>query len=256
MKSKIISLFLVVSLLFSFPVLADALDPLARFVDNADLVADSENADALEKRMTNILYTYDMDVVIVTVHSLNGKSATAFADDYYDTTGYGIDGKHSGLLFLVAIDEREWAVSTCGNAIRAVTDQEIDSIFISISGNLSASNYYDAFDVFLDRIEAEYKAYTEENTLDSGDIFVRFVIALVIGAIIAGITLLIMRSCMNTAKQQSGAASYMVSSSYDLYRCQDIFLYSKTSKTPKAQNNSSTHRSSSGRSHGGSSGRF
>ena len=262
MKRKILSLLLVFYFLFSFPMLAAALDPLARFVDGADLVTDFEESDALERRMTKLLYTYDMDVVIVTTNSLDGKSATAYADDYYDTMGYGIDGKHSGLLFLIAMDERSLAISTCGNAIRAVTDQEIDRIYSYISDDLSSGNYYEAFDGFLDSVEAEYLAYTEnstteDNSFDAEDILIRFVIALVIGAIIAGIALLIIRSCMNTAKQQAGAASYMIDTSYDLYRCQDIFLYSKTTKTPKAQNNSSsTHRSSSGRSHAGRSGRF
>jgi DNA primase len=42
--------------------------------------------------------------------------------------------------------------------------------------------------------------------------------------------------------------------SYDLFRCHDIYLYSHTSRTRKSE--SSTHSSSSGRSHGGRSGRF
>lgn len=257
MKQKLIAILFVLYLILASPLVAAGLEPLWRFVDNADLLTSSERS-TLDTRMTHILYAYDMDVVILTVDTLDGKSATAYADDYYDYSGYGIDRKHSGLLLLIAMDEWECAVNTCGDAIRAVTDDEIDYIISNISGKLSAGAYYEAFDAFLDQIEAEYQAFTDENTLDAGDIILRIVIALVIGAAIAGIALLIMRSKMNTAKQQSGAVSYMVNSSYDLYRCQDIFLYSKTTKSPKAQNTSSnsTHRSSSGRSHGGRSGRF
>lgn len=255
MKRKLFFIFLVLCLILNSSVAAAALDPIQRFIDRANLVPDSND---LEYRLSVISQKYQMEVAILTVNTLDGKSAMAYADDYYDSQGYGWGTKNSGLLLLIAMDEREWAVSTCGDAIRAVTDDEIDYIISNISGKLSAGAYYEAFDAFLDQIETEYQAFTAENTLDAGDIILRIVIALVIGAAIAVIALLIMRSKMNTAKQQSGAASYMVNSSYDLYRCQDIFLYSKTSKTPKAQNNSSggSHRSSSGRSHGGRSGRF
>ncbi len=255
MKRKLFSLFLVLCLILTLPLAASALDPIQRFTDRANLVPDSND---LEYRLSVISQKYQMEVAILTVDTLDGKSAMAYADDYYDSQGYGWGTKNSGLLLLIAMDEREWAVSTCGNAIRAVTDNEIDNIISNISGKLSAGAYYDAFDAFLDQIEAEYQAFTDENTLDAGDIIFRFVIALVIGAAIAGVALLIMRSKMNTAKQQSGAGSYIIDSTYDLFRCQDIFLYSRTTKTRKAENSSGsgTHRSSSGRSHGGRSGRF
>lgn len=258
MKRKLFAILLSLCLLLSLPVKSSALDPLARFVDNAELVSDPDKAYALEIRMTNILYTYDMDVVILTVNSLNGKSATAYADDYYDDTGYGIDGRHSGLLLLISMDEQEWAISTCGRAIRAVTDDEADHIFSKISRKLTSGKYYEAFDAFLTEIENEYTAYAEESALDTADILIRLGIALLVGAVIALITLLIMRSRMNTAKAQHGARSYIRNETYDLFRCNDIFLYSRTTKTRKSDNNSSggSHRSSSGRSHGGSSGRF
>lgn len=254
MKRKLSSVFLVLCLILNFSVAAAALDPIQRFSDRANLVPDSND---LEYRLSVISQKYQMEVAILTVNTLDGKSATHYADDYYDSQGYGWGAKNSGLLLLIAIDEREWAVSTCGDAIRAVTDDEIDFIISNISGKLSAGAYYDAFDAFLDQVEIEYQAFTEENTLDAGDIILRIVIALVIGAVIAGIALLIMRSRMNTAKSQHGAQSYIQNGSYDLFRCQDIYLYSRTTKTRKAENNSSsTHRSNSGRVHGGRSGRF
>lgn len=257
MKRKLISVLLVLCLILSLSVTAAALDPIRRFTDRANLVPDSEESHALEYRLSVISQKYQMEVAILTVDSLGGKSATAYADDYYDSQGYGWGPKNSGLLLLISIEEREWYVSTCGDAIEAVTDYEIDSMFSGISGMLSAGEYYEAFNTFLTEIEVEYQAHTDDNTLDSLDIIIRLAIALGIGAVIAGIALLVMRSRMNTAKQQTGAESYIVGGSYDLYRYQDFFLYSQTTKTPKPQNNSSsTHRSSSGRSHGGRGGRF
>ena len=258
MKRKLFALLLSICLLISLPVNIFALDPMARFVDNANLVSDPSKANALEDKITNILYAYDMDVVILTVDSLDGKSSSAYADDYYDNNGYGVDSKHSGLLLLVALNDREWAISTCGKAIRAVTDDEADEIFSKISDKISSGKYYEAFITFLTEVENEYKAYAEEITMDIEDILIRLGVALLVGAVIALIVLLIMRSKMNTAKAQRGAGSYIRNETYDLFRCHDIFLYSRTTKTRKSDNNSGggSHRSSSGRSHGGGSGRF
>ena len=79
------------------------------------------------------------------------------------------------------------------------------------------------------------------------------------GAVISGIILLFMRASMNTKNPQHNATNYETSGSYHLSQHQDLFLYSNISKRPKPQNNnsgSSTHRSSSGRTHGGHGGKF
>lgn len=247
---------LTVLIIFLLAFHAVAAGSLPKVVDEAGLLTESQIS-KLETRIENIVETYGMDIVILTVDSLGHKTATDYADDYYDYHGYGIGTSHSGLLFLIAMEEREWAVSTCGDAIHTVTDREIDRIIPDIAGQLSDGEYFEAFDSFLDRIETQYKAGIDSDVTDPGNILHQFVIALVIGAAIAGIVLLVMRSNMNTAKAQSGAGSYLTEGSYDLYRCQDIYLYSRTTKVRKAENNSSgSHRSSSGRSHGGRSGRF
>lgn len=257
MKHKLISFFLVLFLILTAAVNVSASDMhLPRVVDGADLLSGTEESDLTEK-IDSIVQNYDMDVVILTVNTLGSKSASAYADDYYDYIGYGIGSDHSGLLLLIAMEERTWAVSTCGDAIRTVTDYEVEEILQDVAGYLSDAEYYDAFDTFLDRVEAQYRTGIDREESDSGNNFFRFVIALVIGAVVALIVLLVMRGKMNTAKAQSGAGSYLTEGSYDLYRCQDIYLYSRTAKVRKAENNSSgSHRSSSGRSHGGSSGRF
>ena len=81
------------------------------------------------------------------------------------------------------------------------------------------------------------------------------------GAAIAAIVVLIMRSSMNTKRPQRSAGEYIDSSSYNLWRNQDIFLYSQVRKVRKQTQSSSgggssVHRSSGGRSHGGGHGRF
>lgn len=236
---------LLLCLLLILPVGAKA----PKVVDNANLLTGTQAA-RLEQTAQNITDTYSMDVVIVTVNSLGGKSSQAYADDYYDNNGYGIGPRYSGVLLLVCMTEREVAISTCGDAIDAISDREIDRLLDTVIPYLSESAYYDGFCAYLEELEICIEGTSTEFGIGN------ILIALLIGAAVGGIVLWIMRSKMNTAKPQSGAQNYIVSGSYDLYRCQDFYLYSRTSRVRKAENNSSTHRSSSGRSHGGGSRRF
>jgi len=252
---RLTSIFLCVLLVLSFALSANAQAP--KIIDNADLLTASEEVN-LEKKARALADTYQMDVVILTVPSLGSKSPVAYADDYFDNNGYGIGSDYSGIILVFSTEYRDCAISTCGKTISAISDYDIESIFDELSGYFSEDQYYNAFDDYLTELDNYFDIYRNGETLTFGDYVIRFLIALVIGAAIAGIALLTMRGNMNTAKSQSGAKSYIVSGSYDLFRQQDIFLYSRTTRTRKAQNNggSSTHRSSSGRSHGGGSRRF
>lgn len=216
-----------------------------RVVDDARILSAAEEQD-LNKTAEHIVDTYGMDVAIVIIESLHGRHLETYAADYYRSL-YGLGDDDSGIIFLVTMAEREWTVRTFGAAADAVSDSDIDDIMNEILDDLSDGNYYRAFSGFLDGVESEYKAYSNRG-------FSRFLIALVIGAAVAGIALLIMRKNMNTARAQHGARSYMVNGSYNLYQCQDFYLYSRTTRTRKQQNSHSG--SGGGGSRGGRSGKF
>lgn len=72
---------------------------LPRLIDGADLLTDSEEAKLLE-RLDEISEKYQTDVVIVTNYSLEGKTSTAYADDFFDYNGYGFGENADGILFL------------------------------------------------------------------------------------------------------------------------------------------------------------
>ena len=269
MKKKILSIFLCLLLVLPLANGASAND--VKVIDDAGLFTAGEAA-ALERKAEALVDTYDMDVVILTVWSLDGKSAEAYADDYFDYNGYGIGTKHSGVLFLLSMEYRDWHMSTCGDAINALTDYGIEQVFSEMADDLSNGNYYDAFDTYLDTLPTYFDAYASGSPIDINDgptvldILWTIVKNLFFGAIVALVVVLVMRGMMNTAKAQSGAASYLKDGTYDLHLQRDIFLYSQVTKRRKPENNSSsgghsgggssTHTSSSGRSHGGGGGKF
>lgn len=250
---RLISFLLVLALL---PVLAFsvfAAEP--KVVDQASLLAEDDAA-SLTTQAQRLTDQYQMDVVILTIPSLNGRYIESYADDYYDSHGYGVGEDFSGVLLLIVMDTREWAISTCGKAIAALPDRAIDDLFDVMADDLSNGDYSQAFEAYLTELEDWFRAYWDDQTVDAGDYLRVILVSLVAGAAVGGIAILVMRSQMNTAKAQSGAASYLTDGSFHFTRRSDIFLYSNVSRTRKVQNNSSTHSSSSGRSHGGGHGRF
>ena len=272
------------------PVLAEE----QRVFDNAGLL-DEWEVSMLEDKIQDLRDTYDMDVVLLTLNSLDGKTAEGYADDYYDGNGFG----ENGMLFLLDMDTRSWYMLTHGTAIYAVTDYGIQEIFSAIAFDLSGGDYYDAFDGYLDELYTYFQAYADgkpidgyrddytgpgsyepgtrddvvhypdyEPSYDSSYVFypAQIGVSLLVGAIIGLIALLIARRGMNTVKSKGSATDYVRQNTFRITGRQDIFLYSNVTKTRRDTDSgssaghsgggSSVHTSSSGHSHGGGGGHF
>lgn len=280
---KITSVLILLILMLSLALPAYGTEePPDYLVDDAGLLTGEE-----EEKLQQWIYEYkvdlQLDIVIVTTNGTNGKGVQSFADDFYDDNGYGFGPTNSGILLLIDMESREWYMSTCGDAIYIFTDYGLDQLGQTILPWLSSGDYYHAFMSWLSALPTYVEAFRSESPIDGyvppdeyespyGEeiyyyqdhvgIPVRpFPIALGIGLIAAVITILIMRSKMNTARLQSGAVDYLKKDSFHLRQRSDMFLYSRVSRRAKPQNNtsgggSSVHRSSGGVSHGGRGGRF
>ena len=146
-KKRIISLLFALVLCMSFVIPALAESELPRVVDDANLLTDSEEKQLLSK-LDEISQRQKVDVVVVTVDSLGGKSAMAYADDFYDYNGYGFGTSHDGVLLLVAMGTRDYWISTTGYGIKAFTDKGIDYISDKFVSYLSDAEYAKAFDTY------------------------------------------------------------------------------------------------------------
>lgn len=245
MKRKIIMMMLLIFML-AFPSFAAE----NRVYDYAGLLTAQECA-ALEQAISEHSDAYSMDVVLVTIADNQGKTSREYADDFYDRGGFGTGAEKSGVLFLLNMDDREWYISTCGNAITSLSDKNLDQLGNDVAVFLAASDYYRALDKFVQDLP---HYYAKEN---SG---INVILSVGIGFVTALVAILIMRGSMNTKNPQRSAADYAKQDSFHLCTRQDIFLYSQVSKIKRQENssqgNSSVHRSSSGRSHGGRGGKF
>ena len=261
MKKKCLSLLCLLLLCVSVVLPSYAASTSPRLVDKADYLTDSEETELLHK-LDEISTRQGLDIVIVTIPDLYGEDITAFADDFYDGSGYRPDG----ILLLISDYDREWAISTAGYGITAFTDAGQEYLTGQFLDALSEGEYASAFDTYADLCDefitqAKAGAPYDVGTLPKGPFHpVRnLLISVGIGLFTALIVTGSMRSKLKTVHAQAAASQYVKPGSMNITESRELFLYRQIHRNKRETNKSggsSTHTSSSGRPHGGSRGSF
>jgi len=261
MKKKCLSFLCLLLLCMSVVLPAHAAGSSSRLVDNADYLTDSEET-ALLNKLDEISTRQGLDVVVVTIPDLFGEDITAFADDFYDENGYQPDG----ILLLIADYDREWAISTAGYGITAFTDAGQEYLTGQFLDALSEGEYAAAFDTYAglcDEFITQAKAGApyDAGTLPKGPFHMvrSLLISVGIGLFAALIVTGSMKGKLKTVHAQAAASQYVKPGSMNITERREMFLYSQIQRhkrETKKSGGSSTHTSSSGRTHGGSSGKF
>lgn len=245
-----------------------------RLVDNADLLTDSEESYLLQ-RLDETSEKWSSNIAILTVNSHSGPIQD-YSDDYFDYNGFCADYNESGILFMLSMEDREWAISTSGSAEYAFTDYGQDYLFNEMRGDLSEGDYAEAFNTYVDVCDRLFDAYSKGTPVDVGtkppktssDILAYLAGSIALGLALALIPILKMKSDLKTVKMAGGAANY-TTGRLKLTTSQDRFVRKSLTRTEIPKDNgssggsrggfgggSSIHTSSSGHSHGGSHGHF
>ncbi len=267
MKKRITAIIFSVLLCFSAAIPSFAAEKSARLNDAANLLSESEKADLLYK-LDEISERQQLDITVATVDNLGSyNTASAYADDIYDNSGYGFGSERDGILLLISLNDRDWAISTCGYAITVFTDAGADYIGEKITPALSDGDYAADFskyaelcDEFITQAKNE-KPYDIENMPREPLSLIWIPVSVIIGFIIALIAVGVMKSKLKTVRFKTTANSYLKKGSLNITDSSDLFLYRAVNRTAKPKDNegsggSSTHTSSSGATHGGGSGKF
>ncbi len=234
-----------------------------RLVDRAGLLTQEEAAQ-LTRLLDETSESWQLDVVVVTVSSLGGSSAMAYADDFFDYNGYGPGPGRDGILLLIAMEESEYWISTSGRGESIFTYDGLGYMEQQLLPYLSSGNFAGAFTCFA-RLCDDYlrrggapndPAFLPKAEFDVlGSLGLSLAIGLGVALIVTGI----MRSQLRSVRNQNAATDYVVPGSLALTQATDLYLYSHVSRTPIPKAESSgggSHTSSSGRSHGGRGGKF
>ena len=252
-------------------------------VDEADhLTADEERA--LTEMLNEVSDRYDADVAILIVETLNGTDAQAYADDYYDYNGFADDG----VLFLLSVGDSEYAFSTLGRVAEGLTDAALDMIEHDVVSALrrgkADQDYYDAFVAYIEGVDKylgiaasgepfEYSSAREDEEPMHGVQAVKnhlggnVVLSAITGVAGSFAYMSGQKRKLKSVHRQRGAASYVTGNGPVLTVADDRFINRSVNKTPIPKREPSSggrssgrgttyHTSSSGRSHGGRSGKF
>lgn len=246
-------------------------------VDSAKVLT-TEELESLKSKLAQISDENNIDVGVVTVDYLDGKSAQEFANDLFEQNKFGKGENRDGILLLVATEDREWAMSTHGSAKEAFNEEGLDYLSGEFLPYLSDDDFYSAFENFADNAQelgTMYVAgdpYGEEEYVDdenypvdeniveeekgiNNEVWIP--LSIVMGCAISLIIMMMYKSQLKSVKSESRADDYLID--MKLVKSQDIFLYRTVTRTmrPKNENNSNDFSSGGGGGdYGGSSGSF
>ncbi len=248
-----------------------------RVFDNARLMGQSE-INQLEGTINLLKSQYGMDYVIVTSNDVKTGGSRAFADDFYDDNGFGTGKDFSGALILIDTNNRELTISTSGLMDRYITDLRLNTLLDTAAPYLTSGEYAQASLIALAQISVYLKngIPSDQYNQDEEGVIDRNVkpriltmgeaaIALLAG-IASGFGLFLAVRHAYAMKGSAYKYDLNKNTNVNITGATDIYLRTQVTRVPRASNSSggggmggsrtSTHRSSSGRSHGGGSRKF
>ncbi len=254
-------LLLVLAFALPLPTLAAELDAVT---DAAGLLTDAERGE-LNDRAEELAAQYQCAVYIVTLEDMEdmgGSDAYDLATAVYTEYDLGYGEEKSGLLLLLSMAERDYALIAYGYGNTAFTDYGKDVLLDEeVLPLLGEDAYYEGFSAYLDTA-GEYlsmardgKPFDVENApgynetdgsygvtarprYDEGEFAVRLGAVILLPLLLAGGICLYWKRQMNTAVSARTADRYIPSDGFHLTGQQDTFLY-RTETRRRIENHSS-----------------
>ena len=82
----------------------------------------------LEQKAQDASAGHGVNVYLLTVADIGGQNVREFAKDWYRSNDLGYGEGKSGILFLIALDSRDYVTITYGGGVTAFTDYRIAQI--------------------------------------------------------------------------------------------------------------------------------
>ena len=210
-------------------------DETEKIYDFADLFTPEEEKKLYDK-VTNYIEKKNLDLVIVTINENNKDNTEDYAEDFYMYNNFGRDSKRSGSVFIIDMYNRDYDISSSGDAIKFMTDSIYNSIINDAEGYISNKRYYDGAVKVVEEMSKE-QVTVKKNKINFGLCFV-------IANIIALICFLIEKSKYKGIKYATNASSYVDKKSIEDIKSEDKFINTSTTRT-KINNESSSSKKTS-----------
>ncbi|NLP48648.1 MAG: hypothetical protein GX345_06865 [Clostridiales bacterium] len=255
-------------ILFFAPVKAADLPPVN---DNAELLSDYKlgHLNQLAQEMGD---SYGLDLALMVVEDMGvATNAQQYAQALYEEHGFGRGDDKSGLLFLLNMQERDWAFHTQGRAEEIFGDFEEEILNDQVLPKLGQEDYYSAFSSFYDELNlclarwevegsdrADKPVQTEGDGQNTSDkkmgVAGKIILILVLPLLVAGIVCFTFYQKMKTAHEAKSAHQYLSEEGLILTHKEDRYTHQEQTTRRIERDDSSSSSSSGGSSSSGSSG--
>lgn len=243
MKERILTIFLILALCMSLIVPVLAASPAEDYFvfDEAELLNDADEAQ-LTAKLSNLSHTYSAQLIVATVSSTADTDIESYVTSIYQSMGFGYGEDSDGVLLLISMEPRKYAIYAKGFPEETIGETEIDIIGDAITPDLSAENYIAAFLEFADQCDYYLDGYVNGFPFKFGR---NLLICLVIGFVVGLIVALNLKGQLKTVRKQNKADVYVKPGSMQISLSNDMFLYRNVTRTKK-QSSSSSGSGSSG----------
>ena len=215
--------------------------------DHYGLFSSSE-VSSLESQAERVSDELGIATYFVVVDDVGSYSARDYAISYFKQFDLGRGSNSDAIMFLVAVDSRDYVTITQGKGIEVYTDYRLYQMEDEIVPYLSDGDWEEAAETYLNCC-AETEEFYEENDstpLDSDNdpdeafmrLITRFGIVVVGSLVIALIVIAGMRSGMKTARDAVHASVYQRDDTFEVTDSHDTLVNVAVSKTPRAQSSS------------------
>lgn len=246
-----------------------------------DAATEREIIQAIEK----IEQKYQIDLAVLVTYDVpddysdSSWRIEAYADDFYDHGGFGMGADHSGMLYMIDLNNRIPWISTSGVMIDFLNDSRIEALHDASYDDLARGRYGEAALTVVKRTgdylrqgreKGQFRFDRETGESMSGlyNPLEGFEILLAAaGGAIAAAVLIGAVSASYSLKGSTYSYPMKSKTAFSLTRDDEVFLRQTVTRTARSSGSSgghggggrsggsSVHRSSSGRMHGGGGGR-
>lgn len=226
----------------------DSEEGLPAVIDDAGLLKESEIKD-LDKKLRDLSEEYDMDFVVVSVGDTGGLPLNEYADMLYKYGGFKDSDTKNTVFFIYQHGEegdREIVIVRYGDKAKdELSDADCEKIINNVQGDFEDGNYSKGFESFVEETEKVFNPSVH---------WIWIPLCLIIGFVIAFVIMKIIASANKSVRKKVDAVDYVKLETLAITNAADIFLYTETHSTPKANSSSSSDTDEGGRST--SSGKF
>ena len=205
---------------------------------------DSSTRQELEQSASQLASTYGVAPYLVVVDDIGSQTVRSFAESYWLDHELGIGSDASGIMFLIAVDSRDYVTITHGTGIYAFTDYGIEQLEDAVVSYLGDDEWEDAAECYYEQCSSILAFCADKGEpFDSHNdpaarvvaLGMALVIALLLALAVAFIVRRILKGQLKSVAAGSSAAGFLAGSVV-LTAQQDVFTGSHVSVVPLPKN--------------------